>query len=168
MAQAALQIAKLHGARTIVTSSSDSKLARAEELGADHLVNHCDVDVVKEVRRLTGKRGVDLVLDSVGEATWERSLRCLAPRGRLLTCGGTSGPIVSTDLRRLFWFQYDIMGSTMGSHSEYQEVVGLAAQGKLWPVVDRTFPLEEGARAFERLQDADHFGKVVIDISGVA
>jgi len=168
VAQAALQIAKLHGARTIVTSSSDSKLARAEELGADHLVNHCDVDVVKEVRRLTGKRGVDLVLDSVGEATWERSLRCLAPRGRLLTCGGTSGPIVSTDLRRLFWFQYDIMGSTMGSHSEYQEVVGLAAQGKLWPVVDRTFPLEEGARAFERLQDADHFGNVVIDISGVA
>ena len=167
VAQAALQIAKLHGARTIVTSSSDSKLARAEELGADHLVNH-QVDVVKEVRRLTGKRGVDLVLDSVGEATWERSLRCLAPRGRLLTCGGTSGPIVSTDLRRLFWFQYDIMGSTMGSHSEYQEVVGLAAQGKLWPVVDRTFPLEEGARAFERLQDADHFGKVVIDISGVA
>ena len=168
VAQAALQIAKLHGARTIVTSSSDSKLARAEELGADHLVNHLDVDVVKEVRRLTGKRGADLVLDSVGEATWERSLRCLAPRGRLLTCGATTGPIVSTDLRRLFWFQYDILGSTMGSHSEYQDVVGLAAQGKLWPVVDRTFPLDEGPRAFERLQESDHFGKVVIDISGVA
>ena len=168
VAQAALQIAKLHGARTIVTSSSDSKLARAAELGADHLLNHRDVDVVKEVRRLTGRRGVELVLDSVGEATWERSLRCLAPRGRLVTCGGTTGPMVTTDLRRLFWFQYDIMGSTMGSNSEYQEVVRLAAQGKLWPVVDHTFSLDDGVLAFERLQHADHFGKIVIDISGTA
>jgi NADPH:quinone reductase-like Zn-dependent oxidoreductase len=168
VAQAALQIAQLHGARTIVTSSSDDKLSRAAELGADHLLNHRNADVVKEVRRLTGKRGVDLVLDSVGEATWERSLRCLAPRGRLVTCGGTTGPLVSTDLRRLFWFQYDIMGSTMGSHSEYQEIVRLAAQGRLWPVVDASFSLDDGVRAFERLQDADHFGKVVIDISGVA
>jgi NADPH:quinone reductase-like Zn-dependent oxidoreductase len=139
-------MAKLHGARTIVTSSSDSKLARAAELGADHLLNHSDVDVVKEVRRLTGRRGVELVLDSVGEATWERSLRCLAPRGRLVTCGGTTGPMVTTDLRRLFWFQYDIMGSTMGSNREY----------------------DDGVLAFERLQHADHFGKIVIDISGVA
>ena len=168
VAQAALQIARLHGARTIITSSSDDKLARGAELGADHLLNHNDVDVVKEVRRLTGKRGVDLVLDSVGEATWERSLRCLAPRGRLVTCGGTTGAKVSTDVRRLFWFQYDIMGSTMGNNREYQEIVRLAAQGKLWPVVDRTFPLDDGARAFERLQNADHFGKVVIDISGTA
>lgn len=166
VAQAALQIARLHGARTIVTSSSDDKLARAAELGADHLVNHRDLDVVKEVRRLTGKRGVDIVLDSVGEATWERSLRSLAPRGRLVTCGGTTGPKVSTDVRRLFWFQYDIMGSTMGSHREYQEVARLAAQGKLWPVIDRIFPLSDGPRAFERLSEDDHFGKVVIDISG--
>ena len=166
MAQAALQVAKLIGARAIVTSSSDEKLERAAKLGADIGLNHGEVDVAKEVRRLTDKRGVDLVVDNVGEATWQRSLRCLRPSGRLVTCGGTTGPMVTTDVRRLFWFQYDIMGSTMGSHQEYQEVVRLAGQGKLWPVIDSVIPLEEGPTAFHRLLEADHFGKVVIDISG--
>ena len=168
VAQAGLQIAQLCGARTVVTSSSDAKLERAAAMGADITLNHADVDVAKEVRRLTGKRGVDLVLDNVGEATWQDSLRCLTPLGRLVTCGGTSGPMVTTDVRRLFWFQYDIMGSTMGNHREYQEIVRLAGDGKLWPVIDSCFPLDDGVAAFERLQHADHFGKVVIDISGEA
>jgi NADPH:quinone reductase-like Zn-dependent oxidoreductase len=166
VAQAALQVAKLIGARAIVTSSSNAKLERAAELGADFGLNHGEVDVAREVRRLTGKRGVDLVVDNVGEATWQHSLRCLRPSGRLVTCGGTTGPMVTTDVRRLFWFQYDIMGSTMGNHQEYQDVVRFAGQGKLWPAIDSVIPLEAGPAAFHRLLDADHFGKVVIDISG--
>lgn len=168
VAQAALQIAKLVGARAIVTSSSDDKLQRAAALGADDLINHGSDDVPRTVRRITGKRGADLVLDSVGEKTWERSIRCLAPRGRLVTCGGTTGPMVTTDVRRLFWFQYDIMGSTMGNHHEYRTVAELAAEGKLWPEVDSVVPLDDGTKAFERLGESDHFGKVVIDISGEA
>jgi NADPH:quinone reductase-like Zn-dependent oxidoreductase len=166
VAQAALQIAKLIGARAIVTSSSDDKLERAAKLGADIGLNHGEVDVAREIRRLTDKRGVDLVVDNVGKETWQHSLRCLKPRGRLVTCGGTTGPMVTMDIRRLFWFQYDIMGSTMGSYQEYQDVVRFAGQGKLWPVIDSVVPLEDGPTAFDRLQDADHFGKVVIDISG--
>ena len=166
VAQAALQIAKLIGARAIVTSSSNDKLERAATLGADIGLNHEEVDVAKEVRRLTGKGGVDLVVDNVGESTWQNSLRCLRPSGRLVTCGGTTGPMVTTDIRRLFWFQYDIMGSTMGSYQEYQAITRLAGRGKLWPVVDSVFPLHDGPAAFARLQEADHFGKVVIDISG--
>jgi len=168
VAQAALQVAKLAGARAIVTSSSDEKLKRATDLGADMTLNHAAVDVVREVRRLTDKHGVDLVLDNVGEETWQQSLRCLAPRGRLVTCGGTSGPMVTTDVRRLFWFQYDIMGSTMGNDREYKEIVELAGQRKLWPVIDSCFPLDDGVAAVERLRAADHFGKVVIDVSGEA
>jgi len=168
VAQAALQVAKLVGARAIVTSSSAGKLERARTLGADVVINHVEQDVVREVRALTGKRGVHMVVDNVGEATWQDSLRCLRPSGRLVTCGGTTGPMVTTDIRRLFWYQYDIMGSTMGSHEEYQEIVRLAGQGKLWPVVDSVFPLSDGPAAFSRLLDPDHFGKVVIDISGEA
>lgn len=168
VAQAALQIATLTGTRAIVTSSSPAKLARARELGAWEGFNHAEADVVAEVRRVTGGSGVDLVLDSVGEATWQQSIKCLKPRGRLVTCGGTTGPMVTTDVRRLFWFQYDIMGSTMGNYREYREIVGLAHQGRLWPVMDGTYPLAEGVAAFRRLRDGDHFGKVALDISGEA
>jgi NADPH:quinone reductase-like Zn-dependent oxidoreductase len=166
VAQAALRIAKHRGARTIVTSSSDVKLQRAAEAGADVTLNHATLDVAREVRALTERRGVDVVVDNVGEATWQQSLRCLAPAGRLVTCGGTSGPLVTTDVRRLFWYQYDIMGSTMGNAEEYRRIAELAGEGHLWPVIDSCVPLEEGRAAFERLERADQFGKVVIDVSG--
>src|SRR5213078_3829386 len=106
---AALRIAKLRGARVIVTSSSDAKLAAARPLGADVTLNHTTQSVAQEVRALTARRGVDVVVDHVGEATWEDSLRCLAKGGRLVTCGATSGPLVLTDARRLFWNQYTIL-----------------------------------------------------------
>ncbi len=164
VALAAMRIAHWLGAHTIVTSSSDAKLERARELGADVTLNHAREDVAASVRKLTAKRGVDVVVDNVGEATWEASLRALAKGGRLVTCGGTTGPHVVSDVRRLFWNQYDVLGSTLGSASEYGALVDVLARGELRPVVDRTFPLERGREALEYLRKGDHFGKVVLTI----
>jgi len=161
---ASVQIARLLGTRVIATSSSNAKLEVARSLGADVILNHTEVDVPKEVRRLTGRRGADVVVDNVGEQTWERSLRCLARLGRLVTCGATTGPMCVTDLRKLFWYQWTMLGSTMGSHEDYREVTALAARGLLWPVVDAVFPLEEGRRAFERLREGAQTGKIVIEV----
>ena len=165
VALAALRIAKLAGATVIVTSSSDAKLERARALGADLALNHASVDVPKELRRRLGDRGVDVVLDSVGEATWEKSLRALAPGGRLVTCGGTSGPKVVTDVRRMFWYHYTLMGSTMGNAREFAEILRLLGTGALKPVVDSVTPVREARRAFERLGAGAHFGKVVLEIA---
>ncbi|HEY2805770.1 MAG TPA: zinc-binding dehydrogenase [Gemmatimonadales bacterium] len=164
VALASLAAARLIGARTIVTSSSDEKLARARALGADETINHATGDVPREVRRLTAKQGVDVVMDNVGAATWETSLRCLGRAGRLVTCGGTSGPMVTTDVRRLFWYQWSILGSTMGSNAEFAEIAGHFAHGTLKPVVDRVYPLDQARQALERLQRGEQFGKVVLDI----
>ena len=161
----ALGIAKLRGARVFVTSSSDAKLAHARELGADVTLNHRTQEVWKEVRALTNKRGVDVVVENVGEATWEDSLRALAKGGRLVTCGATTGPRVVTDVRRLFWNQYTIMGSTMGNAAEYEEIVRQLGAGKLRPVVDRVYPFDEARAAFERLEKAEQLGKVVVTVS---
>ena len=160
----ALKIAKLVGAFVIVTSSSDAKLETARGLGADVTLNHTKVDVAKEVRALTAKRGADVVVENVGEATWEQSLRALAKQGRLVTCGATSGPRVVTDVRRMFWHQYTIMGSTMGNLEEYREIVRLLGQGHLRPTVDSAFPLADGVKAMERLERADQMGKIVLDV----
>ncbi|HEX7123362.1 MAG TPA: zinc-binding dehydrogenase [Gemmatimonadaceae bacterium] len=160
----AMRIAQRLGARTIVTSSSDAKLARARELGADVTLNHTTQNVAQEVRALTGKRGVDVVVENVGAATWADSLRCLAKGGRLVTCGATSGPMVTMDVRRLFWNQYTIMGSTMGNAREYAAVVAALGRGELRPVVDRVFPIAEGRSAFEWLARAEHMGKVVVAV----
>jgi len=165
VALAALGIAKLLGATAIVTSSSDAKLERARALGADVALNHATTDVPKELRRLLGGRGVNVVVDSVGEATWEKSLRALAPGGRLVTCGGTSGPKVVTDVRRMFWYHYTLMGSTMGNAREFGEIVRLLGRGTLRPVVDSVTPLTEARRAFERLAAGEHFGKLVLEIA---
>jgi NADPH:quinone reductase-like Zn-dependent oxidoreductase len=165
VAQMALQIAKLRGARVWVTSGSDDKLARARSLGADETLNHRTQDVPAEIRARTGKRGVTVVIDSVGEATWERSLRALGRRGRIVTCGGTSGPMVQTDVRRLFWNQWTIMGSTMGNDAEFDAVADLFRQGRLAPVVDSVVPLAEGRQAYERLASGEQFGKVVISVA---
>jgi NADPH:quinone reductase-like Zn-dependent oxidoreductase len=162
----ALQVAKLAGAFVIVTSSSDRKLDHARSLGADVLLNHTKVDVAKEVRALTGKRGADVVVENVGEATWEHSLRALAKRGRLVTCGATTGPSVKLDVRRLFWHQHTIMGSTMGSLAEYRQIVALLGQGQLRPVVDSAFRLADGVRAMERLARGEQMGKIVVEMDG--
>ena len=116
------------------------------------------------MRARTGKRGVDVVVDSVGEATWTQSLGALGRRGRLVTCGGTSGPMVTTDVRRLFWNQWNILGSTMGNDAEFAAVVGHFSAGRLRPPVDRVFPLAEGRAAFERLERGGQFGKIVLRI----
>ena len=165
VALAALRIAKSRGATVWVTSGSDEKLAWAQSLGADHLLNHRTQDVAAEIRRATGKKGVDIVVDSVGEQTWEHSLRALGRAGRLVTCGGTSGHELRTDVRRLFWNQWTIMGSTMGSDDEFDAITAELRAGRLTPVVDSVFPLDEGRQAYERLQSGGQFGKVVIRVA---
>ena len=160
----ALRIAKLFGARVIVTSSSDTKLAAAKALGADVLLNHRTQKVSQEIRTLTNKRGVDVVIENVGAATWEESLRSLARGGRLVTCGATSGPQVSTDLRRMFWHHWTLMGSTMGNGAEYTEVVRRLGQGQLRPIVDRVYPLAQFKEAYERLAKGEQLGKIVVEI----
>ena len=161
---AAMRIAKLLGARVIVTSSDDAKLAVAKQLGADITFNHQTQQVAQEVRALTKKRGVDVVVDTVGAATWDDSLRCLRRGGRLVICGATSGPQVGLDLRRLFWHHWSILGSTMGNAAEYAEIVRRLGKGELRPVVDRVYPMSEVKDAYERLAKGEQLGKVVIEV----
>ena len=164
VALAALAICKARGARVWVTSSSDDKLARARMLGADETLNHGKVDVGREVRARTNKRGVTVVLDSVGSATWRHSLAALGRGGRLVTCGGTSGAMVETDVRRLFWNQWTLMGSTMGTDAEFDAITQELVAGRLTAVVDSTFPLERGRDALARLERGEQFGKIVVRI----
>lgn len=164
VALAALAIVKQIGARAWVTSSSDEKLARARELGADETLNYRTMDVGKEIRARTGKRGVNVVIDNVGKNTWQQSLIALGRRGRLVTCGATSGPIVETDVRRLFWNQWTIMGSTMGSDSDFDAITAEFSEGRLRPVVDSVYDLEHGRDAFARLASGDQFGKIAVRV----
>ncbi len=166
VAQAALQIAKSRGARVWVTLGHDAKLRRAAELGADETINHRTTDVGRAIRDRTGKRGVDVIIDSVGHASWSQSLTALGRAGRLVTCGATSGPMVETDIRRMFWNQWTLMGSTMGNESEFDAVAAEFRAGRLRPVVDRVFPLDEGLAALQRLQADEQFGKIVLDCRG--
>ena len=165
VALAALQICRDIGARTWVVSSSDDKLRRATELGATETLNRNTVDVARVVRDRTKKRGVDVVVDNVGAATWKQSLLTLGKRGRLVTCGGTSGPIVETDVRRLFWNQWSLLGSTMGNDAEFDAIVAELRAERLVPPVDSVFPLDDSRAAFERLAAGEQFGKVVIRVS---
>jgi NADPH:quinone reductase-like Zn-dependent oxidoreductase len=164
VALAALEIIRNIGAIAWVTSHSEEKLALARGLGATNLINYTTTDVGKEIRARTGKRGVDVVLDTVGEATWQQSLGALGKRGRLVTCGATSGPIVQMDIRRLFWNQWDIMGSTMGNDAEFDAVTNEYRAGRLTPLVDSVFDISQGRQAFERLQSGQQFGKIVVRI----
>jgi NADPH:quinone reductase-like Zn-dependent oxidoreductase len=165
VALAALQICRQIGARVWAVSSSNAKLELARAMGADETLNRNDVDVGRVVRERTGKRGVDVVIDNVGQATWAQSLHALGRRGRLVTCGATSGPVVETDVRRLFWNQWSILGSTMGNDAEFDAIVGELRAGRLLPRVDSVFRLEEGRAAFERLESAEQFGKIVVRVS---
>jgi NADPH:quinone reductase-like Zn-dependent oxidoreductase len=164
VALAALEIIRLIGATAWVTSHSEEKLALARGLGAENLLNYTTTDVGKEIRARTNKRGVDVVFDTVGEKSWTQSLVALGRRGRLVTCGATSGPIVQMDVRRLFWNQWDIMGSTMGNEAEFDAVTNEFRAGRLTPLVDSVFDISQGRQAFERLQSGQQFGKIVVRI----
>ncbi len=131
-------------------------------LGADDAVNHSAVDVGREIRARTARRGVDVVVDSVGEATWSQSLGALGRRGRIVTCGGTSGPTITTDVRKLFWNQWTILGSTMGSESEFEAIVAHFNDGRLRPPIDHVYDLTDARLAYERLASGEQFGKVVV------
>jgi NADPH:quinone reductase-like Zn-dependent oxidoreductase len=161
---AAIQIAKFFGGRVIATAGSDEKLAKAKELGADHLINHKSQKIRDEVRRITNKRGVDVVFEHVGTATWDDSVASLAPSGRLVTCGATTGYDAKIDLRFLFSRQLSLMGSYMGTKSELHTVMKLVAAGRLRPIVDRVFPLSEAAAAHTYLESSRQFGKVVLKV----
>jgi NADPH:quinone reductase-like Zn-dependent oxidoreductase len=161
---AAIQIAKALGARVVATAGSDAKLERARELGADLAVNHRTGDVVAEVRRFTGKKGVDVVIEHPGEATWERSILALAHGGRLVTCGATTGPHAVTDLRRVFAKQLSLLGSYMGSKADLLDVAVLFFERRLQAVVHAVMPLAEARRAHEALEASQQFGKIVLAI----
>jgi len=165
VALACLQIAKVIGATAWVTSSSNEKLEKARALGADHLLNHRDLDIGRELRARTGKRGANVVIDSVGEKTWPQSLFALGKRGRLVTCGGTSGPLVQVDVRRMFWNQWTLMGSTMGNDAEFSAMTEHLRRGALRPPVDSVFALEDARGAFARLASGEQFGKVVVRVA---
>jgi NADPH:quinone reductase-like Zn-dependent oxidoreductase len=164
VASAALQIAVLSGARTFVSSSSETKLEQARELGADHCFNYTTADVAKEVYKLTGKRGVDVVVEGPGAATWLQSLKMVRKGGRIVTCGATTGANPQTELRLIFWKQIEILGSSMSSRREYQEIIELLSKGKLRPVIDRVFPLSQARDAIEFLQNQSQFGKIVLQV----
>jgi zinc-binding alcohol dehydrogenase/oxidoreductase len=165
VASAALAIAKALGAHVVATSSSDEKLARASELGADATVNHSTGDVVAAVKEIT-RGGAHVVVDDVGEATWKRTLDAARPEGRVVVCGATTGPNPPAALHRVWWKQLSILGSTMGTPEDFQGVCELIAAGRLRPLVDQVFPLAEARAAHERLEAGDQFGKIVLQIPG--
>ena len=161
---AAIQIAKFFGCRVIVTAGSDEKLAKAKELGADETIHHHKEKICDSVRKLTGKRGVDVVFEHVGTATWDDSVGSLARGGRLVTCGATTGFDAKIDLRFLFVRQLSILGSYMGTKDEFAAILKLVTVGKLKPVMDRIFPLAECRAAHEYLESGAQFGKVVLKV----
>jgi NADPH:quinone reductase-like Zn-dependent oxidoreductase len=162
--QAAIQIAALHGARVIATAGSDEKLERARSLGASEVIHHHKQDIGEEIRRLTNRRGVDVVIEHVGEATWAKSVRSLARGGRLVTCGATTGWNGALDLRVLFAKQISLLGSYMGTKGELLRAMRFFAAGQLTPAVDRTYPLADAAAAQARLERSEQFGKIVLEV----
>jgi NADPH:quinone reductase-like Zn-dependent oxidoreductase len=162
--QAAVQIAVLHGARVIATAGSVEKLEQARALGAAEVVNHYDQDIAEEVKRLTARRGVDVVIEHVGESTWPKSMRSLARGGRLVTCGATTGPQGAIDLAALFSKQLSVLGSYMGTKGELLQIAPYFFSGQLTPVIDRTFPLDQAADAQRRLEHSEQFGKIVLQV----
>jgi len=159
---AAIQIAKLFNATVIATAGNDQKIAKARELGADHVIDHYRQKISEEVRKITRKEGVDIVIEHVGPATWDESIKSLKPGGTLVTCGGTTGPEVKIDLRVLFARHISLLGSYMGTVGELNEVLKHVFAGKVKPVVDRTFPLKDVRAAHEYMEKSEMFGKIVL------
>ncbi|HLU65052.1 MAG TPA: zinc-binding dehydrogenase, partial [Kofleriaceae bacterium] len=160
---AAVQIARLWGARVIATAGSDEKLARARELGAEEGINYRTADFVAEVKRMTDRRGVDVVFEHVGGDTFARSIKATRSGGRIVTCGATSGFSPQIDLRHVFFRQISILGSTMGSKGTLLEVLEHVAAGRLRPVIDRVMPLSQAAEAHRALEAREVFGKIVLE-----
>jgi len=161
---AAIQIAKLFRCRVITTAGSEAKLEKARGLGADHGINHYKQKISDEVRKITNKEGVDIVVEHVGAATWEESIKSLRTAGTLVTCGATTGSSVGVDLRHLFARQLRLLGSYMGTMAELNEVLGHIFAGRLKPVVDHVFPMSEVRAAHEYLENSQMFGKVIIEV----
>ncbi|TNF29752.1 MAG: alcohol dehydrogenase [Deltaproteobacteria bacterium] len=162
VSSAGIQIARFLGARVIATAGSDAKLERARAIGADEVINYKTEDFAARVRALTAKRGADVVLEHVGGETFERSMRCLARAGRLVTCGATTGAAAKIDLRHVFFKSQSILGSTMGSKAEFHQLVRLYDRGIFTPLVDRVLPLDAIADAHAALERREVFGKVVL------
>lgn len=160
---AAIQIAKLFHCRVIATAGDESKLAKGRELGADYGINHYEQKISDEVRKITNKEGVDIVVEHVGAATWDESVRSLKTGGTLVTCGATTGPNVTVNLQHLFARQLSLLGSYMGTMGELHEVLGHVFAGRLKPVVDRVFPMSEIRAAHEYLEKSQMFGKLVVN-----
>ncbi len=161
---AAIQIAKLLGCRVIATAGGEGKMTLARELGADEVIDHYKQKIAEEVKRLTNKRGVDVVFEHVGTATWDQSLASLAHHGRLVTCGATTGFDAKVDLRFLFFRQLSLLGSFMGSLGELHEVLAFLGRRQLRAVIDKVYPLAEVRAAHERLEKKEQFGKVVLSV----
>ena len=159
---AAIQIARLWGCRVIATAGGEAKLARARELGADEVIDHYRQSIREEVRRLTGKRGVDVVFEHVGTATWEDSVASLAHHGRLVTCGATTGHQAALDLRFLYARQLSLLGSFMGSLGELHEVLAHLGRRTLRAVIDKIYPMSEIRAAHLRLENKEQFGKILV------
>jgi NADPH:quinone reductase-like Zn-dependent oxidoreductase len=160
---AAIQVAKLFNATVIATAGNPQKMERARELGADYVIDHYKQKIASEVRKLTNKEGVDIVIEHVGPATWEESVKSMKPGGTLVTCGATTGPQVGIDLRFLFSRQLSLFGSYMGTMGELYEVLNHVFSGRLKPVVDRIFPLSEVRTAHEYMENSQMFGKIVLN-----
>src|ERR1700678_373947 len=160
---AAIQIARLFHCRVITTAGDETKLAKARELGADYGINHYKQKISEEVRKITNKAGVDIVIEHVGAATWDESVKSLRSSGTLVTCGATTGPAVKIDLRHLFARQLTLLGSYMGTMADLYEVLGHVFAGRLKPVVDRVFPLKDLRAAHEYLEKSQMFGKIVVN-----
>ena len=162
--QAAIQIARMHGARVFATAGSPEKLERARTLGACEVIDHHQQDISAEIMRLTSRRGVDVVIEHVGEATWSKSVRSLARGGRLVTCGATTGANGGLNLQALFAKQLTIHGSYMGTKGELMRATRFFFTGELKPIIDRTFPLAEAAAAQQRMEASQQFGKIVLEV----
>ena len=158
----AIQIAKLAGATVYVVAGNSQKARLARELGADFVIDRSEIDWGREISRLTGKQGVDIVVDNVGAATINMSMKAVARGGRIVIIGNTSGPDAQIDIRYIFSKQISLVGSTMGSHQDFREIAALLWSGKLKPVIDRIMPLSEGRWAFGMMERGDQFGKIVL------
>ena len=162
VASAGIQIAKMLGAKVLATTSSEEKVAKARMIGADEVINYRSENVLERVRKITDKRGVDVVFDHVGASIWEENIKMLAKGGRLVTCGATSGYEAKTDLRYVFFKQLQILGSTMGRKGDLMTIMNLIGQGKLKPIIDRVLPLTDVRQAHQIVEEGRHFGKIVL------
>jgi NADPH:quinone reductase-like Zn-dependent oxidoreductase len=161
---AAIQVAKLIGAKVIAVAGTDQKLEKAKKIGADWTINHHTQDVPAEVKRVTNGKKANVVFDHVGQATWEKSMRSMAPAGRLVNCGVTSGGKAEIDIRYVFVRQFSLMGSYMGGRGELLKVLTFFEDGRLRPVVDSIFPLKDAGAAQTRMEKSEHFGKIVLKV----